>query len=75
MARSGRPFGLGTEAQAREEADGLNSARAVIPTEREVIVAVVIVVCGAVQHRWRGRRKTSDYCTESRQGWPRSDKD
>lgn len=28
VARSGRPFGLGVETQAREEADGLNSERA-----------------------------------------------
>jgi hypothetical protein len=40
VARSGRPFGLGTEAQAREDADGLNSARALICTEREAIVVV-----------------------------------
>jgi hypothetical protein len=33
VARSGRPFGLGTETQAREEAGGLNSERARICTE------------------------------------------
>jgi hypothetical protein len=63
VARRGRPFGLGTEAQARDDAGGLNSARAAICT-----------VCGALDGgeaiisawwcntgRWRGRENHLDY--------------
>lgn len=60
VARSGRPFGFGTDAQARDEAGGLNSARAAICTAccalggAEAIYCCMVVQsgCGAEKKHW-----------------------
>jgi hypothetical protein len=60
VARRGRPFGLGTEAQARDDAEGLNSARAAICTVCGALDrGEAIIFCMVVQY-WAmaGQRKS-----------------